>query len=156
MNWEAIGAVGEVVGAVAVVGTLAYLAVQIRAQARDAKLAAVQTLTSNIMEAYSGLMEPQLADVWVRGGKDFDSLAEAEKIQLVGFLHKYFRVVEAAYYQAAAGGLAEPIRMGIVRHTGTLLSTSAATRIWAMRKRSYSDEFQDFVDGIEPGKYLFE
>ena len=30
MNWEAIGAVGEVVGAIAVVSTLIYLAVQIR------------------------------------------------------------------------------------------------------------------------------
>ena len=30
MSWEAIGAVGEVVGAVAVLATLLYLAVQIR------------------------------------------------------------------------------------------------------------------------------
>ena len=30
MNWEAIGATGEVVGAVAVFATLVYLAIQIR------------------------------------------------------------------------------------------------------------------------------
>ena len=30
MNWEAIGAVGEVLGAIAVVITLGYLAVQVR------------------------------------------------------------------------------------------------------------------------------
>ena len=30
MNWEALGAIGEIVGAVAVIATLAYLAVQIR------------------------------------------------------------------------------------------------------------------------------
>lgn len=30
MNWDAIGAVGEVLGAVAVIATLAYLAVQVR------------------------------------------------------------------------------------------------------------------------------
>ena len=30
MNWEAIGALGEVVGAIAVVLTLAYLAIQVR------------------------------------------------------------------------------------------------------------------------------
>ena len=30
MNWEAIGAIGEVLGAAAVVVTLGYLAVQIR------------------------------------------------------------------------------------------------------------------------------
>ncbi len=30
MSWEALGALGEIVGAVAVVGTLLYLAIQIR------------------------------------------------------------------------------------------------------------------------------
>ena len=30
MNWEAIGAIGEILGAAGVIGTLAYLAVQIR------------------------------------------------------------------------------------------------------------------------------
>jgi hypothetical protein len=30
VNWEAIGAIGEIVGAAAVIGTLAYLSVQIR------------------------------------------------------------------------------------------------------------------------------
>jgi hypothetical protein len=30
MNWDAIGAIGETVGAVAVIATLFYLAVQIR------------------------------------------------------------------------------------------------------------------------------
>ena len=30
MNWEAIGAVGEILGAIAVLLSLAYLAVQIR------------------------------------------------------------------------------------------------------------------------------
>ena len=30
LNWEAIGALGEIVGAVAVIATLVYLAIQIR------------------------------------------------------------------------------------------------------------------------------
>jgi len=30
MNWEAIGAIGEIVGALAVVASLAYLVIQIR------------------------------------------------------------------------------------------------------------------------------
>ena len=35
MNWEAIGAVGEIVGATAVVVTLIYVAVQVRHGDRD-------------------------------------------------------------------------------------------------------------------------
>ena len=38
MNWDAIGAVGEIIGALAVVVTLAYLAVQIRASTRETEV----------------------------------------------------------------------------------------------------------------------
>ena len=41
MNWEAIGAVGEVGGAIAVVATLAYLAAQIR-HSSESTLASTQ------------------------------------------------------------------------------------------------------------------
>ena len=34
MNWEALGAIGEIVGAIAVVLTLGYLAVQMRQNTR--------------------------------------------------------------------------------------------------------------------------
>ena len=42
MNWEAIGAIGEVVGAAAVVVTLGYLAVQIRANTAALKAEGVR------------------------------------------------------------------------------------------------------------------
>ena len=41
MNWEAIGAVGETVGALAVLLTLVYLAMQIRQNTRSVQAAAV-------------------------------------------------------------------------------------------------------------------
>jgi hypothetical protein len=39
MNWEAIGAVGEVAGAIGVIATLGYLAVQIRHNTRSVRAA---------------------------------------------------------------------------------------------------------------------
>ena len=46
MNWEAIGAIGEVLGAAAVVATLGYLAVQIRQNSRAVKNSAAQSMLS--------------------------------------------------------------------------------------------------------------
>ena len=46
MNWEAIGAIGEVLGAAAVVVTLGYLAVQIRQNSQAVKNSAAQSLLS--------------------------------------------------------------------------------------------------------------
>jgi len=48
--WEAIGAVGEIVGAVAVVVTLGYLAAQIRAETHRAQLQAQRERTRRISD----------------------------------------------------------------------------------------------------------
>ena len=47
MNWDAIGAIGEIIGAIAVVVTLAYLAIQVR----HAKETAQRTLHQNKIES---------------------------------------------------------------------------------------------------------
>jgi len=59
MNWEAIGAIGEIMGAAAVVATLVYLAKQIRAQSK-----------ANESENFNGLMD---------GFNQFNSLLATDK-----------------------------------------------------------------------------
>ena len=45
MNWEAIGAIGEIVGAIAVVATLGYLAVQVRQNNRFIRGSTISAIT---------------------------------------------------------------------------------------------------------------
>ena len=45
MNWEAIGAIGETAGAVGVIVTLIYLAIQVRQNTRSSRLASFQSST---------------------------------------------------------------------------------------------------------------
>jgi len=54
VNWDAIGAIGEIVGAVAVVATLGYLAVQIRQNTRADRASSRQTVLDDF---YSSLWE---------------------------------------------------------------------------------------------------
>ncbi len=48
MNWEAIGAIGEIIGAFAVVFSLASLATQIRSQNRESRIASIH----EVVEAF--------------------------------------------------------------------------------------------------------
>ncbi len=83
MNWEAIGAVGEVCGAIAVVVTLAYLARQIRDSAQATSIAAyhqAQEQTWSLGAAVS--TDPGLAEILAStfdGG--IDSLAPPDRIR---------------------------------------------------------------------------
>ena len=48
MNWDAIGAIGELVGALAVVLTLAYLALEVRRSRLIAESSAVDNLATGM------------------------------------------------------------------------------------------------------------
>ena len=104
MNWEAIGAVGEVLGAVAVVATLAYLSAQIRsgnrallASQREAGFTAIREWNHQVM------VDEQLADVIRRGAKDLSSLTPTEEVQFGTCFYAFFKAFENIYLQCESG-----------------------------------------------------
>ena len=67
MNWEAISAIGEIIGAVAVVGSLVYVATQIRVHNKVAQRDSRMYLVDIARQAWSGAAEsPALAEVRVK------------------------------------------------------------------------------------------
>ena len=93
MNWEAIGVIAEVVGAVAVVATLTYLAVQIR----TARIDAASTATYSAMEGYSRwrasiLQNTDIAEAIAKSNRS-ETLNECEQVQLRALADELFILV---------------------------------------------------------------
>ena len=89
MNWDAIGAVGEIIGALAVVVTLAYLAVQIRASTRETEVNQWAVTGSNDIDVASRFME--YAELWTKANEG-DELTKSERFvfhQLVELKNKH-------------------------------------------------------------------
>ena len=81
MNWDALGAIGEIVGAIAVVGTLGYLALQIRSQNRQANASMQKEIVESFNTLHVSVMTNQsLANVIakVRNGNE---LSDGEVLQ---------------------------------------------------------------------------
>ena len=53
MNWDAIGAIGNAVGAVAVTATLGYLVVQLRHNNRQLRLTTANIVTEELQAMFS-------------------------------------------------------------------------------------------------------
>lgn len=68
MNWNAIGAIGEILGALAVAISLLYLAVQIRQNSRTVKGASVHNITQTIQAEQNEFTQFRQnlidADIW--------------------------------------------------------------------------------------------
>ena len=68
MNWEALGVIADIIGAVAVVATLIYLTIEIRlnrmaieSDSLDSLAAGWNSLNVHVMD------DPELAEIWVKG-----------------------------------------------------------------------------------------
>ena len=86
MNWEAISAIGQLVGALAVVISLIYLAREVRSNARATRHAAMRSTLDNFNRLAQQLTEhSDLAELYYRGVDDFESLegVESRTLQLV-------------------------------------------------------------------------
>ena len=88
MNWEAIAAAAELLGALGVIGSLVYLAGQVRGSLNQARQAAIQSLVQQMNNVWTRLSaDREQADIWVRGSKGVTMLAnEDEGVRFSAFL----------------------------------------------------------------------
>ncbi len=91
MDWNAIAAVGEILGAVAVVATLLYLSKQIRQNARAVQVAALRDTTAQ-WNHWSELLasSPDLAEIVARGNNSYKSLPEVDALRYGTFIQTFF------------------------------------------------------------------
>ena len=103
MNWEAIGAIGEVIGALAVVASLIYLASQIRLNNKLARNDSLQTVLQSEMNFASIII--QNADIWDRviAGESFTDREENRKATIL--FNLYLLDSANRYFQFSTGYL---------------------------------------------------
>ena len=147
MNWEAIGAVGEIVGALGVVVTLAYLASQIRTQNRESRLTAVTELTTQWNVFLASFVEfPYVAELWAKGLKDFSSLSEPETVQFSSHCGRLMRLVSGLQDQHVQGRLDARTWEGMRRTLDDVARYPGFKAWWPTRSHWYPDDFVAFVD----------
>ncbi len=112
MNWDALGAMGEIVGALAVLATLYYLAAQIKMQNREleksndhvrAQLAI--DINNFYVSAFDEVMCNREFALIYKKGLHNDALDEIETIQFSQFINRFLAVVESAITVSKQGML---------------------------------------------------
>lgn len=114
MNWEAIGASAEAIGAIGVMLTLLYLAFQTRQNTRVLQQTTRMYETSTYRANIDGVMnlqavlaqDDQLALVWKRGLAN-EGLSESELARFESYLNMYMFDLEHKLYLADVASLDE-------------------------------------------------
>ena len=105
MNWEAISAVSEIVGAIAVVVSLIYVAAQIRQNTKMMRSAAKQSLT----EASQNFLYMAIdrSEEWVKLTSGEDPATTEEDARMTLIIRAMLRGFESQCYQYDSGLLEE-------------------------------------------------
>ena len=100
MNWEAISAIGELVGAAAVVITLGYLALQIRQNTNINASAIRQSFYDyTTRQMLQGVESGEFNELLGRAMMTDQELSFGERIQLLRFFQAVFVGYQGAYFQ---------------------------------------------------------
>jgi len=94
MNWDAVGAVAEIVGALGVLVTLIYLATQIRDNTRSLQAVSLQSVLEGPRDRYFLPMAQSgdMADIYGRGLTSMNNLDDQEK-------RRFFYMIYEQYFQ---------------------------------------------------------
>jgi hypothetical protein len=136
VNWDAVTAIGQAVGALGVIVSLIYLGLQVRADARARR---AQTMLE-IERAYSDVMasishHADLSDILIRAGEDMSSLTNAELYRFLMLQGQVWRAFEYAFLQYRHGHLKASEWQGFqgpINHTLALAQCRAAFRFWEL------------------------
>lgn len=154
MNWEAAGAVGEIIGALAVVISLLYLAMQIRTQVAQARLQAFHEMSRQFREVTALFANPDISDVFVRANKDFESMSDSELVRLIVLTTNLFRAWEEAFLEMRNGHLEAKVWEDLSRDYTQTMGAPSFGRIWQLRKQNYDPGFQVYVDNLASREYV--
>ena len=123
MNWDAIGAIGEIAGALGVIATLMYLAIQLRQSTRASRVAAVQNSMENSARFSEMIVaDEELARIFYSGLSDPDELSATERRRFVTILNVFMRRESVAYYLYRQGALPEALWSARARAFGSSLN----------------------------------
>ena len=154
MNWEAIGAAGEILGAIAVIASLFYVAYQVKQNTRQNKLNAISMESANSEainiahnDARLRLAEnPELLRAYLNGQKDPESLSEEETLMFRLFMAAGISNGQLSYESDQRGVSSQ--WQGMQNVALRMLLTPGGRWFWKEFRQDYPKDFQAEIDRL--------
>ncbi len=160
MNWEAIGAAAELVGAIGVVASLFYLGTQIRQNTRSVRASSYHAVVTNLSNLAAAMgRDAPVTDLFVRGQSDLQALSPTEQRQFALLVTSVFRSFEDIFYQFNQNIVDEVVWAGWRRRMTRLFWQPGVQAWWPTWRDDCHPDFKEFLESSNrpsaPGVPLF-
>ena len=151
MNWDAISAISQLVGSIAVVLSVLYLGVQVHRSTRVAKLATQDAAATALRDVTKPLMEnAELERIWRVGLEDIASLSAEERARFFHATYQWLKAFETIHFHYVYGLMDRQLWEGwqeLLRH---YVAAPGIAYYWKLRPEVFSERFRKFVNSLEP------
>jgi len=147
MNWEAVGAISQIVGAALVGITLIYLAIQLRQNTsalKSSTFLSISALMGSTMEVWA--THSDLAPLLIKAQTGLDELSPAERARFGFLMMMAFRRVETVVVQRHLGFIDPELTEGFERSALSVLNAQGVRQWWGASKAAFSNLFSTWVD----------
>jgi len=146
IDWEAIGAIGEIGSAIAVVVTLIYLGKQLQSTAKQQKMDGHRAISEEFNRINDIWLDEQQTGKLIRAWSDWDSATPQEQHLAWVFFTKVMNHVQTMFLMWKAGTIDESVYLAEQRATCQFLVTSGGKRWWEMMQNGHSERFVEQIN----------
>ena len=151
MNWNAVGAISQLVAAGAVVMSLLYLAGQVRHGSRVARVTGGEVLAANLRGFSQPLaQDAELNRIWNIGVEGGAELSASERSRFLHLATQFGKLVESAHLYHTSGIMDDGTWAGWHAAARHYFTAPGWKEYFAVRSDLYSPDFRAFVDGLSP------
>jgi hypothetical protein len=146
MTLQGLGAIGELVGGIAVIITLIYLALQIRQNTAVVKTTNYLNLSRD-SDDFSRMIggNKELNEIYTRGSEDFRSLSINDQSRFNMLLSVLIHPYQSMYQVRARGHIDEELMLNSFEILSALLKRPGIRQWWEEHKFWWNPEFQEFM-----------
>src|SRR5205809_7619021 len=151
MNWEAVSAVSQLVGSIAVVFSVLYLGIQVHRSTRVARLATQDAAATALRDVTKPLMEnAELERIWRVGLEDLSALSVEDRARFFHATYQFLKAFETIHFHYVYGLMDGQLWdgwHGLLRH---YVAAPGIAHYWKLRSEVSSERFRKFLNSLEP------
>lgn len=148
-NLESLASLGEIIGAIAVVVSLVYLAVQVRQSTRAQRIENSSRILDRTAAMQAALSrDPALSALFSKGVSDPSKLTPQERLQFTWAMYEFFGALEFMFLAATENSIPEEIWHRWSSAAAWWLTFPGVQAWWRVRPIPFADSFSMYVESL--------
>lgn len=146
MTLQDWGALGELIGGVAIIVSLIYVGLQIKQSTAATRSATNQAFSTQYSDVMFKLTEADFREIFWRGIGGLENLKGSEQAAFFGYVGAITRMYESFHMQEQAGTFDTQLLESWMNQVIDLYGLPGAREYWEHRKHQFTPEFVEFLE----------